>query len=654
MSLILGIDTGGTYTDGVIINAVTGEILGKAKAFTTKENLCIGIRNCIDCLKFTEYENIVLVCLSTTLATNAIVEGIGCKAGLITVGVPPCGALPTENMVAIRGKLDIKGREREGISEKELEAAIEKLVGTVDAIAVSGYASVRNPMQELAVKSKIRENTTIPVVCAHELTSNLGYYERTVTALLNAKLIPIVKDLMEAAKGVLAEKGVVAPLMIVRGDGSLMHENFAQERPIETILSGPAASIIGGRYLSKEEDAIIFDMGGTTSDIARIHQGVAHIKKEGACVGGWRTCVQAAEIYTYGLGGDSHIYLDELGEIKVGPKKVKPLSSAGDQYPWLREELELYRKNPNYALCVENETDCFQLQRVNFELNYNETELTVIEALRETPHSLFYLAEALEKDPDAMHLTELVDNGTLARISMTPTDLLHVTGEWQNWNFEIAKVGVAILAERKGMTMDEFVAKAKEVICIGEAQILLESLAQFEGKTFNTEKDAAAQYLFRALIEKEHGGLITPKITINKPIIGIGAPVATWLSELSSLLDVEIINPQHAEVANAVGAAVGQVMESAEAMIRPDGVTKKFVVFGLGERACFETKEEATDFARKGVRKMVAFRANLAGSQEIEIVDSIKDLYTENFAVCTQTYVETKVKAVGIGKPMWR
>lgn len=654
MSLILGIDTGGTYTDGVIINAVSGEILHKAKALTTKSDLCVGIRNCMDCLGFNEYEDIVLVCLSTTLATNAIVEGRGCKAGLITVGVPPCGTLPTENVIEVSGKLDIKGRERENIVEKELEEAIEKLVGNVDAIAVSGYASVRNPIHELKVKSKIREKTSIPVVCAHELTSNLGYYERTITALLNAKLIPIIQDLMEATKAVLGEKGAAAPLMIVKGDGSLMHENFAKERPIETILSGPAASIIGGRYLSKEDDAIIFDMGGTTSDLAHIHDGVVRIKKEGACVGGWKTCVQAAEICTFGLGGDSHIYLDVIGDIKVGPKKVTPLSIAGARYPWLGEELETYRRNPDYELYVENEADCFEIQRINMDFGCGETELAVIEALREKPHSLFYLAQTLGKDPDALGLMELVDNGTLGRISVTPTDLLHITGEYRNWSFKTAKTGVAILAERKDITEEQFVEQAKAMIHAREAQILLESLAQFEGKTFDADKESAAQYVFDSLRDKENKGLITPKITINKPIIGIGAPTGVWLSGISSLLDVKITNPQHSEVANAVGAAVGQVMESIEVIVRPDGVTKKFTVFGLGERACFKTKEEATDFALKGARETVSLRANLAGSQEIEIADCVKDLYTENFTACTTTYVETKVKAVGVGKPMWK
>jgi len=309
MPLLLGIDTGGTYTDGVIVDgdSPNKEVLHKAKTLTTKEDLSVGIRNCINRLDFTDYRKISLVSLSTTLATNAIVEGKGCEVGLLLIGQLPSGKLPVEHYQVLQGRYDIRGKLLSGLREDECRQSIEQLKGKVEAVAISGYASVRNPAHELMLKGMVREILDLPVVCAHELTSLLGFYDRTVTAVLNARLIPIITELIRAVRVVLGEKGIQAPVMIVKGDGSLMEASIAQERSIETLLSGPAASVIGSRFLTGTENAIILDMGGTTTDIANVDNGKVKIRKDGARVGGWLTRVQSAEIYTYGVGGDSYL-----------------------------------------------------------------------------------------------------------------------------------------------------------------------------------------------------------------------------------------------------------------------------------------------------------------------------------------------------------
>lgn len=160
--------------------------------------------------------------------------------------------------------------------------------GKIDALAVSGYASVRNPAYELKVKGLSDAILGVPVVCAHELTKVLGYYERTVTAVLNAKLIPIIKELIAATKVVLAKKGIRATLVIIKGDGNCMTCSFAEERPIETVLSGPAASALGGILLSGCKDMIVADMGGTTLDVVPILDQSIPMDECGAAVGGWR------------------------------------------------------------------------------------------------------------------------------------------------------------------------------------------------------------------------------------------------------------------------------------------------------------------------------------------------------------------------------
>ena len=360
MSLVLGIDTGGTYTDGVVVDLESRKILNKAKALTTREDLSIGIRNCINNLEFERFEDISAVSLSTTLATNAIVEGRGCEVGLLMLGHEPIGTLPVEHYAVLPGGNDIKGQPREELDLEKTRQAIEELRGKVDAVAISGYLSVRNPEQELIVMRMVRDILGVPVVCAHQLTTSLGFKERTVTAVLNAKLIPIIDELLQSVRTVLQEKGIDAPIMVVKGDGCMMSEALAREKPIETILSGPASSIIGATFLTNTPNALVLDMGGTTTDIAILKNGVPFINKEGASVGGWLTRVQAAQIYTYGLGGDSYIQLDMEWKIQVGPQRVWPLSVVAHQYPHLLDELDINFEK-GYVLMFAQATDCFML-----------------------------------------------------------------------------------------------------------------------------------------------------------------------------------------------------------------------------------------------------------------------------------------------------
>ena len=151
MSLTLGMDTGGTYTDGVIIDrSQNNAILCKAKSPTTRENLVIGIRNCIEALEFPRLKEVTMVALSTTLATNSVVEGKGGRVALLLMGKNDLEP-PAEYVCRIKGRYDIMGNEKEPVDMNEIRQLAESLKGKVDAIAISGYASVSNPKHELTV-----------------------------------------------------------------------------------------------------------------------------------------------------------------------------------------------------------------------------------------------------------------------------------------------------------------------------------------------------------------------------------------------------------------------------------------------------------------------------------------------------------------------
>ena len=174
-----------------------------------------------------------------------------------------------------------------------LEQALPELADSVSAFAVCGYFATRNPAHELSVLEMIRQRTHLPVTASHQLSSKLGGPRRALTTLLNARLISLIDRLIEATQGFMAARNIAAPLMVVRGDGALVSAAFARERPIETILSGPAASLVGARHLTGLDDAVVSDIGGTTTDVAVLDKGRPRLDPEGATVGGFRTMVEA-------------------------------------------------------------------------------------------------------------------------------------------------------------------------------------------------------------------------------------------------------------------------------------------------------------------------------------------------------------------------
>ena len=253
MAINLGIDTGGTFTDGVVINTDTNEVLAKSKATTTKEDLSIGIANCIEQLDLSSLPYAIsFVCLSTTLATNSVVEGKVSRVGLITSNSRDLKEIfMVDEWRKVSGKIELTGEVIEIVDENDVVSALKSMKGKVDSLVISGYACVRNPEHELLIKNIANRILPIPIVCAHELGSSLGFNERTMTAVLNAHLLPVIDDLVKKTKTALAKKNIKADIAIVKGDGTMMPESYARQRPVETVLSGPAASVVGAVHLTE-------------------------------------------------------------------------------------------------------------------------------------------------------------------------------------------------------------------------------------------------------------------------------------------------------------------------------------------------------------------------------------------------------------------
>jgi N-methylhydantoinase A/oxoprolinase/acetone carboxylase beta subunit len=661
MDLGLGIDTGGTYTDSAIVDLATGKVLTKAKALTTRNDLSIGISGSIDKLEGIDVNDIRLVSVSSTLATNSVVEGKGCRVGLIVVGNEYVQTIPLQDVCEVRGGHNLVGEEKEALDLKLAEGFVHATSNKVDGYAVSSYLSVRNPEHEVAVKRMIEAHCRHPVVCGHELSSQLGFHERTITAVLNAKLIPIIADLLHSVRKVLKERGIDAPLMIVKGDGSLMGELVARYRPVETVLSGPAASLIGARYLTQEEDGVVIDVGGTTTDIGILRKGKPRLDPEGALIGGWRTRVKAADISTSGIGGDSRVVVSN-GRIMLSPLRVVPLCIASSQHPCILTKLKTIvneKQRPQAThIALENiiQNDEFFIHSKDmpgFEASLEESAF--INLVKQEPRTIYEVAAMTGIHPYSFNVRRLEELGIVQRIGLTPTDILHASGEYVEYDAAASRIAVDIQAEAMEMTPSHFCAEVKTEVIHKIARELINKLLYEEtGKTAYCE--VTADLITKSITHKA-GVDYSMRMSLHKPIIGIGAPVAAYLPRVAQQLHTRLLLPDHSEVGNAIGAIMGSIIESAEVLIRPKpGVSAMenppCILHSADEKREFNSLEEAVDYARIYVTEVARKKAVAAGADEIEMkVDRDDKVGHLGKSWGTGIMLETKVVATAIGKP---
>ncbi|MCD8349868.1 MAG: hydantoinase/oxoprolinase family protein [Planctomycetaceae bacterium] len=646
--LTLGIDTGGTYTDAVLLDPVARHIVAKTKVFTTRHDLSSCIGDCMQAFSPEQLGRVSLVSLSTTLATNSVVEGDTGRVGLLVMGRAYEGAMPVTMWRHIGGLLDIKGRVVHPIDPDEVTRVAAEFVGRVDAMAVSGFASVRNPAHELRVRDSIRESLDLPVVCGHELSSSLGHYDRTITAAINAGLISKIEALIQAVRNIMAAKRITAPVMVVRGDGSLIRDDAAMTRPIETILSGPAASIVGGLYLSGTTDALLVDMGGTTTDIAHAHAGKVAINPSGAMVGGWRTMVRAAEIATFGIGGDSRIAAGaEPGSVEIGPRRVQPFCVAGSDNPHLAESLARAASLPAGEISLTSQGVYYRLL-TDPGPTATPIEAAVASALRDGPLCAADIAMTLVVGESHIPLDEMCRKSILGAISLTPTDILHASGELALWNSDAARSGALLFAKKLELDSDEFVAKVRADINDILVVSCLESAIRFScGKEIGND---ALRHLVRATGDDGDNDVLTTNFRLKKKIVAVGAPVEAWLPPVGEFFATPVVIPKHAEVANAVGAAVGQVRVTVEALVRPDRERKIYRAHAPDGNAEFTTRDEAEQWAVENALRTARERIQEWGGANARATERIEPHHVVD-GDGNPLYIETKISVEAVGNP---
>lgn len=662
MQFSLGIDAGGTYTDAVIVRDSDGMVVASSKALTTYPDPLPGMKNAIDKLDPGYLKDIKLVSVSTTLSTNTILEKTGFPVGLIMVGdyvIPE--DLPSNYWISVEGGHNSDGEELKALELEAVEEFALKVKDKVSAFAVSSYFSTRNPEHELAVKRAVKELTGQPVVCGHELSQDLGAYERAVTAFLNAQLIPITHKFTRSIIEECEIRGIEANMLMLKCDGSVVGIEEALEKPIETIFSGPAASLVGASHLSGLATCAVIDVGGTSTDVAMMQNGLPELSSEGAVVGGWQTRVKAIRMETSATGGDSHVWVKHE-RVRVGPRRVIPLCRASAMYPDFLEKLKKNRVSKSHL------SENVQATKFFIRTDFKPIELTnreeeVYRHIEKEPVSYGDLIVNLQKRPSVLVLDSLIQKRLIQAIGFTPTDALHVLGEYTDWDVEAAKVGASMLGRLLKQDPEKFSMEVKQKVALNIAQDLIAYLV--EGMP-RTEIDR--------VLSNSH----FTRFRIEIPVILLGGPVGAYAEDMKKLIDADFRVPEHADVGNAVGALVGKGIKRVEILIKTKVVPKSeelatgsseggaeseiirdtlnqekknvYIVFSPQGRKKFETHPEAQEYAEKiGKQLVMDYMQNAGlGKEDIRIEVSKKNLAPKGW---TGPPMETKLVYVGVGVP---
>lgn len=591
----IGIDTGGTYTDAVVIDTNQRKVLASAKALTTRGDLSIGVLESLQKVLDASREQldpqqIGLVSLSTTLATNALVEGKGSAIAVILLGFDDTmlertelkTALPAAKVVRIAGGHKYDGSELAALDEAALLTELETLAGTVDAYAVAGVYSVRNSSHERRAQALIQQQTGCPVTASCDLSEALNGPRRALTAAFNARIIAMIVSLINAVKSALQAQGIQAPLMVVKGDGSLASAQAVMEKPIETILSGPAASVIGANFISGLKDFIISDIGGTTTDVAIVRNGWPALNEKGAMVGTHRTMVKAIDMQTIGLGGDSEVSVDALGKVSLQANRVVPVSLIGARWPSVQKALQSSLAQ-GMGLGI---ATLFLLRPEGFDPANDPVDLTAAEksllaAIGEEP---LPWTQVISSVSDRRRALRFVERGLVQLAGFTPSDAAHVLGRQSQWSKEVAELTCLMIGRSYGkISYNEanreaecqaFAQEIFEVMVAKSVHVLLESLA---GCGF-AANDPLVSLIASGKTKLSH---LRVSLIPSIPLVAVGGPAPVFYGEVGQRLGVETLIPQGSEVANAIGAAIG--------LIRVQAV----VTIGLREQGGFNLHQHS-------------------------------------------------------------
>ena len=341
--MLIGIDVGGTTTDAVLINE--GKVVRTAKVPTNHENLLNCLMSALDEItKDALPKNIERVVLSTTLITNLIAEGKTDPVALILVpgpGMNPLDYKLGDEVYFLRGAIDYRGREIEPLDDRQVENVASKIFERgYRKVAVVSKFGQRNHSHEERIKEIIsRVAPECEVEMGHQASGKLNFPRRAATTKLKVATQEHYKKFASEIEKAVTQRGIKAPIYILKADGGTLPLDKSVSSPVETIFSGPAASTMGVMALTPPgQTSVVVDIGGTTTDLSLILDGTPLLSSQGARVDSFLTHIRAFAVKSVALGGDSRVRAikDEgevKGEVSVGPDRGGHAVCLGGPYP---------------------------------------------------------------------------------------------------------------------------------------------------------------------------------------------------------------------------------------------------------------------------------------------------------------------------------
>jgi len=533
----IGIDTGGTYTDAVLLENDTKIIIATTKTPTSHTHLAASVDAALGQLlaeSAVPIDAIASVSVSSTLATNSVVENKGARVAVIVIGYVRHFKLPVKAVIYIKGGHNIQGQEEEPLELDYLVNLVNGLKDEVDAYGICSAMSIKNPTHELVAEKAIEMLDPKPVFCSHRISNLAGMQERAATAGLHAKLMPVMQEFIGGVREALAARALHCPLLIIGGNGKTIDSAKAVSEAGLTVASGPACSAHFGA-LQTDTDALVIDVGGTTTDIAKVNAGQPQLAKEGCRIGLWQTHVEAIDMHTGGIGGDSHVHLDEKGAITIGPARVTPLAMADPAT--LPPSAWLGGGNKSRLIVVYPE--------MADRLDNNEVTRLLKEKMQLTP-AVIRAQTGLGGVPLATRLEDLTRRQQIYECGFTPTDALHVLGRINIGNAAAAREGATILGEIIGLSPEDFAAKVLDQTEDTIVHLILDYVIQ--------------QYWHNSLANfistHKNNPVLGVEFSIKIPLIGLGAAAPVLLPGVAQKLQTTVYFPDNCEVGNAIGAAI--------------------------------------------------------------------------------------------------
>ncbi|MGN8738210.1 hydantoinase/oxoprolinase family protein [Bilifractor sp. HCP3S3_D3] len=713
----IGIDTGGTYTDIVVYDMGSGKVLGSGKTPTTKDHLEVCILKALDSMDQSYIHQAELLALSTTLATNACLENKGGRAKCLMIGMNPesmsnldqvygsYGFRDLKELVFIDGKPEHLFEKPEDPDWEELKEKGPEWFRGCRAVGITQIYPDANGGRFEQEAEKILKKEGFQVTTAWNMFHDVDVLRRGAGTLLNARLIPIISDFLDAVRRALSERHLKMPIAIVAGNGNQMAEAVACERPVETLLSGPAASAVGGSVISGEPDGILVDMGGTTTDIALIREGEPVLADHGISIGQWRTTVKGLYVDTTLLGGDSEV-LFENGRILLGKERVIPLSALVQMFPAQKEQIihrlhalaESGKKHTRMLhefLVLQNNI----LADPDLRDRYTPEEIRICEVLRNGPLILEDFAEAAGESVYKPGTERLEAEGVIMRSGLTPTDMMVLKGDIDLYGEDSARAvreavrfliqntdpeyyrmsgrgktaypmrdhGADAEDEKKTAETGKSAETGPEEAVADEVYRLVEKkmyrriveilmAQQHPGQRRYLEQDGVKKMIDWSFEEARRGGAedwAGMRIHTDLPIIGVGAPVHIFLPTVAKYLGTRAVIHPYAGVANALGAIAGKVSARVSIHVKadyqgavPDGFS---VTDGKGKHK-FEHYEDAEQYAEKTAREQAAEEACRQGAGENPEIRILKRQIRTSSAVGPEVFFETVVEAVASGR----